>query len=112
MLKIRSLTYVLPIALAIIATPQVLAQKLPPVQEKASLSVEQCIPANLNIRFRRGSQVTNLQCKPPLMIAEIPAGKYEITFSFPDHESLVMNVDLAPGETHRIESARLTKKKK
>lgn len=112
MLKLRNLKFVPPLALAITITVQVNAQKLPPVQETASLSVDQCAPANLNIQFRRGGKVTNLQCRQPLMIAEIPAGSYEIAFSFADYETLVMKIDLVPGEARKIESVKLTKKKK
>lgn len=112
MLKLRNLIYLLPLTLATSGAQQIHGQKLPPVQETASLSVEQCAPANLNIQFRRGGKVTNLQCRQPLMIAEIPAGNYEIAFSYADYETLVMKIDLTPGESRKIESVKLTKKKK
>lgn len=111
MLKLRNARHLLLLVLLAV-TLQIHSQQLPPVQMTASLTIEQCMPANLNIEFRRGGKVTHLQCKPPLMIQEIPAGDYEIIFTAPGHAPQVMKVKLVPGESHKIESVTLSPKKK
>ena len=66
-----------------------------------SLSIAGCIPEDSKIEISGPSGSHTVDCKSPLLIEDIPIGKYTVTVRHPQMKPLRQKLEIKSGETVR-----------